>query len=227
MILPTDGETLARAAAAIYAAQTPSIVTVVATSQLDAHGGPIHLHSFAETAYEEAAGVVVRKRVLRAIDDGRTAAADELARRSASADPPSSRFGMHLPVQPAYVGEYRYGTPRVEGDQVAVDFTATVRDAAHGDGSLAFARDDGRIARIVYTPCVLPEHATSMSTTLAYGRVGADRWDVISVTSSFTGREAFITGGGSSVTTFAHYHPAATAAEADAALDALGPSASP
>lgn len=223
MIVPLDGEAFARAVAAAYAADTKSIVTFVATSNLDAHGGPIHMRSFSETAYEEADGTPLRKRVLRAVDDGRTAGPDELAKRSATADVPSSRFGMHLPVVGAYVAEYTYSKPRVDGDTVAVDFTTTIRDGAHGDGTLTYLRDENRIDSIVIRPAVLPTHATSMTTTLEFGRVDENRWDVVKVTHAFTGREAFITGGGTSVTIYERYRSFATASAADAALDEMQP----
>jgi hypothetical protein len=224
MIVPPDGAGFAHAVAAAYAVDTKSIVTFVAISSLDARGGPFHMHSFTETAYEEADGAPVRKRVLRAVDDGRTANAGDLAKRSATADVPSSRFGMHLPVEPAYVDDYTYGKPRVDGDIVSVDFTTNIRDAAHGDGSLTYLRDEDRIASIVIRPAVLPEHATTMTTTLEFGRVSEDRWDIVRVTHVFTGREGIISGSGTSVTTYERYRPFVSATAADAAFDTLEPS---
>jgi hypothetical protein len=223
MIVPPDGDAFARAVAAAYAADTKSIVTFVAITTLDAHGGPFHRRTFSETAYEEADGTPVRKRVLRAVDDGRTADARDLARRSSAPDDPSSRFGMHLPVAPAYIGDYTYGKPSVAGDTVTVDFTATVRDDAHGDGSLTYLRDENRIATIVIRPSVLPEHATSMTTTLEFGRVDESRWDVVKATHVFTGREAFISGAGSSVTTYERFRAFESRSAADAALDETEP----
>jgi hypothetical protein len=131
---------------------------------------------------------------------------------------------MHLPVEPAYVDDYTYGKPRVDGDVVSVDFTANVRDSAHGDGSLTYLRDENRIASIVIRLAVLPEHATSMTTTLDFGRVSDDRWDVVKVTHVFTGREGFISGSGTSVTTYERYRPFVSASAADAAFDTLEPS---
>jgi len=223
MIVPTDGEAFARAVAAAYAAETKSVVTLVAISTLDAHGGPFHVRSFSETAYEEADGILVRKRVLRFIDGDRTADAGELAKRSTAADDPSSRFGMRLPVQPESVDDYTFGKPYGDGNAVSVDFVSKVRDAAHGDGSITYVRDEDRIATIVIRPAVLPEHATSMTTTIDYGFVTAGRWDVVRLTHAFTGREGFISGGGTSVTTFERYRPFATQSAADAELDAMHP----
>jgi hypothetical protein len=221
MIVPSDGEAFARAVAAAYAAETKSFVTLVAVSTLDAHGGPFHVRSFSETAYEEADGAVVRKRVLRFIDGDRTATAGELAKRSTAVDDPSSRFGMRLPVEPQSVDDYAFGKPSGDGDAVSVDFVSKVRDAAHGDGSITYLRGEDRIATLVIRPAVLPEHATSMTTTIEYGEVTAGRWDVVRVTHAFTGREGFISGGGTSVTTYERYRPFATQTAADAELDAM------
>jgi hypothetical protein len=221
MIVPSDGAAFARAVAAAYAAETKSIVTFVAISTLDAHGGPFHVRSFSETAYEEVDGSTVRKRVLRFIDDGRTADPGELAKRSIAADPPSSRFGMHLPVQPQSVDDYTFGKPYGEGNAVSVDFVSKVRDAAHGDGSITYLRDEDRLATVVIRPAVLPVHATSMTTTIDYGMVTDGRWDVVRVTHAFTGREGFISGGGTSVKKYERCRPFATQNAADAALDAM------
>lgn len=223
MIVPTDGEAFARAVAAAYAAETKSVVTFVAVTSLEARGGPFHMRTFSETAYEEADGFPVRKRVLRYIDGDRTCDAAELARKSAAADLPSSRFGIHLPVQPAYVEEYAFGKPTGAGDEITVAFTSKRRDAAHGDGSITYLRDEDRIETIVMRPAVLPEHATSMTTTLDFGRVSEDRWDVVRVTHVFTGREGFISGGGQSVTTYERYRPFPTETDADVVLDAMQP----
>ncbi len=223
MIAADDGATFARAVAAAYAAETKSVVTFVAISTLDAHGGPFHMRTFSETVYEEAGGAPVRKRVLRFVDGGRTAAPDELAKRSAAADVPSSRFGMRLPVCLGSVDDYVFGKPSVDGDLISVDFTSKVRDGAHGDGSLSFLRDENRIATIVIRPAALPEHATSMTTTLDFGLVTSDRWDVVKVTHQFTGREGFISGAGVSITTYERYRPFASEAAADAVLDTMEP----
>jgi hypothetical protein len=221
VIVTSDGTAFARAVAAAYAAETKSVVTFVAISTLDARGGPFHIHSFGETAYEEADGAPLRKRVLRFVDNGRTVDAGELARRSAAADVPSSRFGLHLPVEPASVGDYTFGKTSVVGDAISVDFVSNVRDAAHGDGSITYLRDEDRIATIVIRPAVLPEHATSMTATIEFGKVTDDRWDIVRITDTFTGREGFISGGGTSVTTYERYRPFATATAADAELDAM------
>jgi hypothetical protein len=223
VIVPGDGAAFAHAVAAAYAADTKSVVTFVAISTLDAHGGPFHVRTFSETAYEEAGGVPVRKRVLRFVDGGRTAAPDELAKRSTTADVPSSRFGMRLPICLGSVDDYVFGKPYGDGDVVSVDFRSNVRDAAHGDGSISFLRDENRIATVVIRPAILPEHATSMTTTLDFGLVTDDRWDVVKVTHQFTGREGFISGAGVSITTYERYRPFASESAADAVLDTMQP----
>jgi hypothetical protein len=219
-----EGDALARAAALAYAAETKSIVTFVAVTQFDVHGGPFHMHSFSETAYEEDAGAPVRRRILRAVDNGKVAATDELTKRSAAAEAPTSRFGMHLPIYAASVGDYVFGKPRDDGDTVSVDFSAVVRDEAHGDGTLTVYRSEGRIATLVIRPCVLPPHATSLSTTLEFGRVSDDRWDVVKITHTFSGKEGLLSGGGTSVTTYERYRAFTSESAAGAALDAMVPS---
>jgi hypothetical protein len=89
---------------------------------------------------------------------------------------------------------------------------------------LTYLRDENRIASIVIRLAVLPEHATTMTTTLEFGRVSDERWDIVKVTHVFTGRQGFISGSGTSVTTYERYRPFASASAADAAFDALQPS---
>jgi hypothetical protein len=221
MIVPADGDSFAREVAAAYAASTKSVVTFVAITQLDAHGGPLQMHSFSETAYEEADGAPVRKRVLRAVDDGKTADPPELAKRSVAPDSPSSRFGMRLPIYQASVGEYTYSKPREDGDTIVVDFVATIRDEAHGDGTLTYFEAENRIEKLVIRPCVLPAHANSMTTTMDFGRVSDDRWDVVRITHTFTGHMGPISGGGASITTYERYHPFPTETAAEAALSTM------
>jgi hypothetical protein len=223
VIVSADGEAFAHTVAQAYAAATRGILTFVAVSVLDAHGGPFHRHGFSETAYEEADGQPIRKRVLRAVDDGRTAGPDALVARSTTPDAPSSRFGMRLPVLPAAVDDYAFAKPTTSGDIETVDFTATVRDEAHGDGTITYLHGENRIATIVLRPAVLPAHATSMTTTLEFGRVSDDRWDVVKITHAFTGREGFISGSGTSVTTYERYRPFTLQKAADDALDAMQP----
>ncbi len=222
-IVALDGSAFARDVAAAYAAATKSIVTFVAVTAFDAHGGPFHIRSTSETGYEETAGAPVRKRVLRAVDNGKTVAPDELTKRSVDPEGPSGRFGMRLPMLSGCVDDYDYGKPHDDGEFVSVDFTAKVRDEAHGDGSLTFLRAENRIVTIVVRPAALPQHATSMTTTLEFAKVSDERWDVVKITRAFTGREGFISGGGTSVTTYERYRPFATQSAADAALDAMQP----
>jgi hypothetical protein len=221
MALPVDGEAIVRAAAAAYAAQTKPIVTFVAITELDVHGGPFHQHSFSETGYEETASTPVRRRILRDVESGKVLAADELAKRSAAPEAPTARFGMKLPI--VAIDDYTYAKPRQDGDEVAVDFKTSVRDESHGDGTITLY-PDGRIATIVTHPVVLPPHATSLTTTIEFARVFEDRWDIVKITDTFTGRQGIISGGGSSVTTYERYRPWPTQSAADAALDAMEPS---
>jgi hypothetical protein len=62
-----------------------------------------------------------------------------------------------------------------------------------------------------------------MTTTIEFGKVTDDRWDVVKVTHVFTGRQGFITGGGTSVTTYQRYREFPSTAAADAAIDAMQP----
>ncbi len=224
MIVADDGDAFARAVAAAYAADTKGIVTFVAVTSFDVRGSMMyHQHKDDQTAYAEEDGARLAMRVISEVDDGVAQGPAALSALSAEAEVPTGRFGMRLPIMPAALADYRFGKPRQEATTVTVDFTADVRDAAHGDGTLTYDVAGNRIVQIVYRPATLPPHATAIVTTITFADVGAGRWDMVKLSRTFAGRIGPLHGGGSSTTTFANYRSAPSEAAAIAALGDMRP----
>lgn len=219
-----DGSSVARQIAAEYAAQAHGIATFRVTTQMDARGGPIHQTENSETVYVDENGAPVRKRVLKDVRNGKPVGADELARLSRQEEGPLSRFGMKSPYWPATLGEYAFGAPRENADLVSIDFTTNVKDESHGNGTIVYGRSTGRIEKVTYTPAVFPKEPggvvlTSMTLEITFGPVTPDRWDVVKIVRSFTGREGFISGRGSMTSIYDHYRYHANEAAAIASLE--------
>jgi len=219
-----DGSAFARQVATEYAGVTRGVVSFVVATQMDVRGGPVHRQELSETAYVDQDGTAVRKRVLKDVKNGKPLPPPDLDHLSRSEDGPLSRFGMRAPYALAALADYSFGKPHESGDLILVDFTSTVRDAAHGDGTLAYSRSAGRIDRVTYTPAALPSESGSIvllsaSLEITFGTVGSDRWDIVRIVRNYTGREGMMRGRGVATSIYDRYRVHANQAEAVAAVE--------
>lgn len=211
-----DGPALAHAAAAAYAASVRGTATFEVDSRTIIRGGPIHREDVETTRYVERDGHAVRKVVTQLVESGKTSDAEDLARRSAEPDGPLSRFGLRLPY--TVPADYTYEAPRPAESHLALAFHATVRDEAHGDGTMVLDPAARRIVSVTFVPAKLPAHATSAQITVDFAAVAADRWDVVRITRAFAGRSGIFRGTATAVSTYVHYRLFATTEGAEAAL---------
>ncbi len=216
-----DGAALVQQLAELQENQLRGAATYVAESRTLAHGGPITFTLSSDTAYVNVDGVTAGKRVLRNVDNGKVAGPLQLAKLSNEPSPPLSRAGMRLPLLGGALSDYTFGPPQQHNGLTDVPFSTRVKDEAHGDGILTLDLAQKRVAHIAYRPAVLPPRATSMSVAIDLARVFEGRWDVTTITLTFTGRQAFINGGGTTVTQYLDYKPYPTAADALKALTAI------
>jgi hypothetical protein len=220
----SDGMTFAKQLAAEYAAQTHGFVTFLVTTQSDVRGGPVHRAEISETVYFDENGLPSRKRVRKDVRNGKPLDTDELARLSASEEGPISRFGMKAPYATASVGDYAFGRPQETDAFILVDFTPNVPDGTHGSGTIAYSRAAGRIDHVTYKPALLPKEPgsvvlTSTTIEITFGSVAADRWDIVKIVRSFTGREGPFSGRGTVTSMYDGYRLHPNAAAALAALE--------
>ena len=208
-----------------YAAQVRGAATFVVQTHTTVRAGPMAHTEFSETAYAVADGAPSGKIVLRSLVNNAAANADQLAKLSAEPDRPLSRFGLRLPLLESAAGDYHYGELRESGGRTDVDFTAKVKDQAHGDGTASFDVAQKHVTQLVIRPAVLPPHATRMTITVEFGSVYEGRWDVVKITRTFSGREGFMTGSGSTTSVYDRYQIHASPADALKALNAIVPAA--
>jgi len=221
-----DGASLAHRVAENYTAQVRGAATFVVQTRTTVRSGPFTHTEFSETAYVEVDGLVAGKVVLRSLVNGSSANAGQLAKLSAEPDGPLSRFGLRLPVFEAAAGDYQYGDPLEPGERTSVAFGTTVKDEAHGDGTLNVDINQKRVVQVVIRPAVLPAHATRMNITIDFGRVYEGRWDIVKITRTFAGRQGLMSGTGTSASVYERYQSYASSAEAFKALAAIAPAAS-
>jgi hypothetical protein len=219
-----DGTAVARQIATEYAAQTRGIETFIVTTQTDIRGGPVHRTELSETMYIDLNGTPTVKRVRKDVKNGKPAGAEDLVRLSKSEEGPISRFGMKAPYGAPALTDYAFAPPRESGDLVLLDFTPTIVDTAHGGGTIAYSRRAGRIDRVIYKPVVLPKEPgsvviTSTTIEITFGPVAGERWDVVKIVRTFTGREGPIGGRGVVTSLYENYRVHSTEAAAIVALD--------
>jgi len=219
-----SGAEFAKQLAGEYAAQTRGVETFLVNTVSDIRGGPMHQTEVSETVYATENGVPKRKRVRKVLKNQKPASPDELARLSSAEEGPISRFGMSAPYVPAALADYTFATPRSNGDLLMLDFSSTIADAAHGNGTIVFARSSGHIVGVTYKPMVMPKEPgsvvlTSTTIEIAFGPVTADRWDVVKITRTFTGHAGPFGGRGTVTSTYDGYQTHDTAAAAFAALE--------
>jgi hypothetical protein len=218
-----DGAAAARAVAEEYAAVTRGLATFLVTTLADVRGGPMHSVENSFTVYLSEDGATRQKRVVRDVKNGKPLAQRDLDLLSAATDGPLSRFGMRAPWNPAAIGEYRFATPQVAGDLIRIDFTSLVRDPAHGDGTIYYARDASRIDHVTYTPAALPKEPgavvlLSAALDIAFGPVAQGRWDIVKIVRTFTGRDGPMRGRGVVTSVYDRYHSHANLSDAVAEL---------
>ena len=190
---PEDGAALARRVAETYAAATHGIVVFDVTTHTQLRAGPFRRDDLEGAAFVAVDGKRVRKRVMRYLDGRHAASSDDLLRLSAQPDPPLTRFGMRLPYLVEAVEAYTFEPPREGEAGTVIGFRATVRDEAHGDGTMTLD-SQYRPIRVVFHPAKLPpKHegsatVTEATVTVEFGTVATGRWDVTRLVHSFSGR---------------------------------------
>ena len=188
-----DGAGIVRRVAENHATATRGIIAFDTTTHTQLRAGPLRRDDVENAAYVAVDGKPVRKRVMRYLDGRHAAGSDELQRLSAKPDPPLARFGMRLPYLTDALDAYAFDPPHEGDGGTVVAFRATVRDEAHGDGTMTID-NQYRPLRVVFHPAKLPpkhEGAATVSeatVTVEFGTVATGRWDVTRIVHAFSGR---------------------------------------
>jgi hypothetical protein len=215
----TDALALVTATATNYGYQIAGVSTFVATSHVDVHIGPLERTGMSEVAYAELDGSLLRKRVLRLIDRRREADETQRDQHSNEPDAPNPPFGAHLPITPAFIGDYSYSNLHAADGHLVVAFTTHIKDTLHGNGTIDFAPAEQRVTTIHYTPAVLTAGVIDTSLTITFDKITPDRWDIVQTVRDFTGRSGLVVSRGEQTIQYARYQRYGST---PAALDALG-----
>jgi hypothetical protein len=221
---PEDGAAIARRVAETYASAMRGVVAFDVTTRTQLHAGPFRREDVEVAAYVAVDGKPLRKREIKYLDGRHAASSDDLQRLSARPDAPLSRFGMRLPYLIDAVDAYEFDPPRSADGVTTITFRATVRDEAHGDGTMTCDAQH-RPIRVVIHPAKLPDRHESVATvseatvTVEFGSVETHRWDVTRIARSFVGHYGPFGGRADSTSTYDAYRIFPNPESANAAIE--------
>ena len=219
-----DAAAIAHRVAETHATATHGIVAFDTTTRTQLRAGPLRRDDLENAAYVAVDGKPVRKRVMRYLDGRHAASSDDLQRLSAKPDPPLARFGMRLPYLTEALDAYAFDPPHEGEGGTVIAFRTTVRDEAHGDGTMTLD-SQYRPVRVVFHPAKLPpKHegaatVTEATVTVEFGTVATGRWDVTRIVHSFSGRFGPLGAHADSTTNYDAYRSFPTVELAHAAIE--------
>jgi len=210
-------------AADTYAANVRGIIGMQRHFTTSLRGGPIRHTEESDSGFLMDDGAFVKIKYYRIVQDGRTFAAGQIARRDAQTnrDWSDGKIFFKEPYDPRFMRDYGFQLQACSdcpAGVVAVAFTSAVRDAQHGSGTMWIESDSALVDRLTYVPYVFPPHATSGTVTEFGGRALPDLWYVTRIDSAYRGRVFVLTGSGTFAGAFDHFRRFATLIEAQAAL---------
>jgi hypothetical protein len=168
-------------------------------------------------------GAYTRVRYYSAQTDAKTDDAKDLQRQEdqANADIASGHGFVKRPVDPRFVGDYRFEPapcPQCAAGRVAFAFTSTIHDRQHGHGLLILDESTARVEQIAYTLDQAPEHATAGEMTETFGEGLPGLWTCVKVDETYRGHMGPIGGVATMSTTLDHFR---RFTESDTALAAM------
>ncbi len=137
-----------------YAETTRGVVTLQVHRVFDVHD-PLrgrHEDLVMNGVYDD--GALVRVQVITYTIDGRPASAGDISTVEQSWNHPNPADVFARPFDARNFDAYQYRS----GGASTIDFTSSVRDAGHGNGSFTYDAQDNVIS-YTYQPNALPEHA--------------------------------------------------------------------
>lgn len=205
------------ARAAAYNASALSGV-VVQERHIDLHvsAGPAHFSEQNDAVVMLEDGAYKELRYLRIATNGKTLDAKQMMQRQVQDNGELSR-GLAFFKQPydaRYLHDYTYAPapcPDCVSGARAIRFHSIVRDDQHGDGTMRIEERSGKVLGVVYTPDVLPQHASSGTTTEIFGSAAPGLWTIVQIDREYSGRVAFIHGSGNMTERLDHFQRFTTA----------------
>ncbi|HZY97322.1 MAG TPA: hypothetical protein VFE35_09480 [Candidatus Cybelea sp.] len=200
MVAPPNAPPALTLVAQRYAETNRGVVTFRLHRIFDVHAGFSSRHEDLVLTGVYADGAIAKVRVVSYTIDGKPAGAAAQAALEQAYEHPSLTDAFDLPFDPRYFSAYQYQSA---GPQ-KIAFTSSVRDAAHGNGTVSYDAD-GNVVSYTYQPNALPPHASFGEVTDRRSEVLPGYWAVIQETQQYKGSYGPFPGAGTVQITFSDF----------------------
>jgi hypothetical protein len=161
----------------------------------------------------------------RIVRDGRPFSSSQIQQRDDQTNQAWSAGKVFFkePYDARYIGDYSFEPPQTScsgcppGTE-AIDFSSTIHDAQHGSGTMYVDASNGVVAKLSYTPYVLPSHASSGTVTETGGWGLPDLWYAVHINGTYAGHMFLISGTGTFNGVFDNFRRFASLSAGEAAL---------
>jgi hypothetical protein len=221
---PVTVPTLVQRAAAVYSADVRGTLGMQRHFSTTIKAGPIRHTETSDSGCLFSNGAFVGIKYYRLIQDGKTFSAKQLQAREAQTnrDWAAGKIFFKEPYDQHFLGDYGFSQPQVctgcPNTLLVVRFTSAIQDAQHGNGMMWLDSTTARVKELIYTPNVLPSHATSGTVTEISSNPAPGIWYVTRIDESYRGHQLIISGTGTFTATFDQIRRFPSLAQGQAAL---------
>jgi hypothetical protein len=223
---PSGVPTIVQRAATTYAADVRGAVGMQRHFSTTIKAGPVRHTETSDSGVLFQNGAFVKIKYYQVVQDGKTFSSAKLQARETqtNSDWAAGKIFFKEPYDGRYLGDYSFSQPQVcsgcPKTLLVVNFTSALGDTQHGNGMMWIDSTTNRVKELIYTPNVLPSHATSGSVTEISSNPAPGIWYVTRIDESYRGHELIVTGTGTFTGTFDRIRRFASLAQGQAALDA-------
>jgi hypothetical protein len=198
-------------AATVNAADNAGTIVHERHMDVAAVAGPAHFSQSNDAMLLMIDGQYRHIHYSKIVENGKTLSTPDVTKRESddNAQLEKGEGFFKQPFDKRYLSDYQYAVvpcSSCAANEVAVQFASALRDAQHGNGTMHIDGTSGRVIDVVYTPFVLPEHASAGTTTETLGEALPGLWTIVRIERSYSGRVLFVGGHGTAVETLDHFH---------------------
>src|ERR1700686_42794 len=222
---PAAVPTLVQRASAAYSVDLRGTLGMQRHFSTTIKAGPVRHTETSESGVLFSNGAFVKIKYYRVVEDGKTFSAKQLQDREAQTnrDWVAGKIFFKEPYDQRFLGDYSFSQPQVctgcPSTLLVVRFTSTVQDAQHGNGMMWLDSTTAPAKELIYTPYVLPSHATSGSVTEISSNPAPGIWYVTRIDEAYRGHELIVSGTGTFTGTFDRLRRFSSLAQGQAALN--------
>jgi hypothetical protein len=200
MVLPPGAPPALELVAQRFAETSRGVVSFHLHRVFDVHAGPLSRHEdlVMEGIYSD--GAIAKVRISSYTIDGKAADASTASALEQAYEHPKAEDLFNAPFDQRYLGAYRYQNA---GPQ-KIAFTSSMRDAAHGGGTLSYDSANN-VLSYTYHPNALPPHASFGEITDRRAEVAPGYWAVTQEEQQYKGRYGFFAGAGTVEVTYTNF----------------------